>query len=136
MEDQPVKIILHRLVEDKFGTHGEMKTEEGATLCCTIERPWLANQHGISCIPTGEYQVIPHDSPKHANCWQITGVPDRDAILIHTGNTIADTEGCVIIGLVAVAPGVLQSEKAMGKLRAMLPSHFVLEVYSDEDAIS
>lgn len=133
MGDQPVKIILHRLLEDQYGTHGELKTEDGATLCCTIERPWLDNRHGVSCIPLGEYQCVPHDSPTHPDTWEITGVPDRSAILLHTGNTMTDSEGCVILGTVAKVDGVLFSKVAMNKLRETLPSYFVLDVCDGEN---
>ncbi len=129
--NQPVRIILHRICEDRFGTHGRLTTEEGNTICFTIERPWLDNKHDVSCIPVGEYACIPHDSPQHPDCWEITGVPDRSAILIHTGNSMADTEGCVIVGGTATASGVLFSKTAMNKLHSMLPSHFVLDVYSE-----
>ncbi len=131
--DQPVKVILQRLIEDKYGTHGELKDEEGKTLCCTIERPWLNNQHDISCIPAGEYACIPHDSPTHPKCWEVSGVPDRTAILIHTGNTEADSAGCIIIGATASVTGVLMSKVAMDKLREILPRYFTLEVCTESD---
>ena len=130
--DQPFKVILHRLKEDKFGTHGEFKTEDGKHLCFTIELPWKNNAFEVSCIPLGEYQVIPHNSLEHPHTWEVTGVPNRTAILIHTGNTMADVLGCIAVGTFQSPEGVLLSKNAMAKLHEILPPNFVLDVFSEE----
>ena len=76
--------------------------------CVMLELPWLANQRRISCIPKGEYLVTPRVSDKHGEHWLIHEVPDRDYILIHSGNFVgsrnpktghSDLLGCI-------APGV------------------------------
>ena len=112
------------------GTLGEFTDEAGTHICYTCELPWLDNQPQISCIPIGEYQVIPHNSPKHPNVWEISNVPSRSAILIHEGNTEDDVEGCVCvgdeIGEIDGLPAVLHSVSTLNMLRQKLPPSFPL----------
>lgn len=70
----------------------------------TLEDQWRDNKPSVSCIPTGAYEVRPHgweiNSPfKYNHVWQIHGVSGRSAILIHSGNTHKDTEGCILVGM-------------------------------------
>lgn len=97
-------------------------------LCVTLERPWLDNQHDVSCIPEGTYQCIPHNSQAHPNTWEIMGVPDRTAILIHEANTIADLLGCVGVGTSFFPGGIGESLDALNYLRKMLPANFMIEI--------
>lgn len=69
----------------------------------TLELPDLGNRKSISCIPTGEYLMYLDPSskwspPKFKSLYQLHDVPNRTEILIHSGNTIKDTEGCILIG--------------------------------------
>lgn len=68
-----------------------------------LEDEWRSNQTGNSCIPTGTYQVKPHGwepntTVKFKRVWELQNVPGRSAILMHAGNTKADTEGCLLCG--------------------------------------
>lgn len=66
----------------------------------TLELPWKDNQRNMSCIPAGQYTVKLLFSPKHdRKIWHITGVPGRDDVEIHIGNTTLDTLGCVLVGM-------------------------------------
>jgi len=86
----------------------------------SLELPWLNNQRQISCIPPGEYLCTRTKSPKFGNVFQVSNVPDRDNILIHAGNTTADTNGCIIpglsVGYLKEARAVLQSKAAIAAL--------------------
>ncbi|OAE37632.1 DUF5675 family protein [Agrobacterium tumefaciens] len=70
----------------------------------TLEDEWRNNARGSSAIPVGTYRCVPHgwepNSPvKFKRVWHLLGVPGRDAILIHAGNTHKDTLGCILPGL-------------------------------------
>ncbi len=66
---------------------------------CTLERPWKDNQHGISCIPANTYLCVWAYMPSHKKWhYQITDVPDRDAVFIHSVNFVGDLRGCVAVG--------------------------------------
>lgn len=115
----------------------------------TLEEPWIANPFGPggqrrepgrreSCVPDGKYDLQAHNSQRHPDCWALVnpvlgvwhytvppGLPyGRSAILIHVGNTTADIEGCLLVGLrhgrIEGTHAVLESRGAMSQLRARL----------------
>ena len=65
----------------------------------TLERPWLDNQNGISCIPVGVYQwaKVPASHIPYPHI-ELMGVPDREGICIHIGNFFTDSKGCIVVG--------------------------------------
>ena len=88
--------------------------ERPALLCNTLEPP---KNGEVCCIPAGEYEVTitvksPKYSKKEAYGWcsgflpRLRNVPGRAGILIHAGNTVADTRGCILVGN-NVRPGYL-----------------------------
>lgn len=64
----------------------------------TLEPPWKNNQANVSCIPDGQYELRRKQSPRFGETFEICGVPKREAILFHAGNTAKDTQGCVLLG--------------------------------------
>lgn len=89
---------LQRISYRKDCTLGVLYDAEGDAMFATLEEPDLDNQPKISCIPGGPYLCIPHNTAKWKDVWEITNVPNRTAILIHSGNTTNDIEGCILIG--------------------------------------
>lgn len=88
-------IILKRLPEYGSGTPGVI-TIDNVLLCHTLERPWLDNQHDISCIPTGTYSVTYNYSPHLEKLtWELLDVPGRTNIRIHPANLIGELLGCI-----------------------------------------
>ena len=72
---------------------------------------------GETAIPTGTYELsMRHISPKYSRkkAFAFTGgvmprllnVPGYEGVLIHSGNTAADSEGCILVG----------ENKAVGKV--------------------
>lgn len=76
----------------------------------TLECPWRENQVFVSCIPDGSYPLVKFDSVEHPGCWVVTPVPGRTGILIHVGNEVKDTQGCILIGQ-SQEPGVVWNSK-------------------------
>lgn len=75
----------------------------GAFQCYTLELPWRNNEPEQSCIPPGVYQCGLRPSKKFGNwtggmVYHIQPVQGRTDILIHAGNTPADTLGCILVG--------------------------------------
>lgn len=85
---------------------------------------------GKTAIPYGRYEVtMKVKSPKYSNftkySWakkydgylpRLLNVPHFDGILIHAGNTAADTEGCLCVGLNKVVGKVVDSVNTFRKL--------------------
>lgn len=67
-------------------------------VCMTLEEEWKDNAKGISCIPAGSYLCQKVVTPKHGETYQVMDVPGRSNILIHSGNTEEDTQGCILVG--------------------------------------
>lgn len=126
-------LILRTVQQDDSGTFAQLILGE-TVLAFTCELPWKDNEPEVSCIPAGTYDCIPHDSLKHPQTWEITGVPGRSEILIHIGNTTKDTLGCVLVGTMFLRGpglkciGVAHSVDAMNILRHKLPENFTLTV--------
>lgn len=85
----------------------------GGAIYWTCEDPWVDNKPDVSCIPTGSYQVVINHSVRF-NCDMplLLNVPNRSGIRIHSGNTSADTEGCILIGFTQIPGGVGNSRAA------------------------
>ena len=86
----------------------------------TLECPWRDNQVFTSCCPDGTYPLVAFDSPDHANCWVVTPVPGRTGILIHVGNKVEDTQGCILIGQTQEPGFVGNSRDALRQLNYTL----------------
>lgn len=92
---------------DNTGTWGKLYDGD-KFICYTLERPWLNNKRNISCIPAGRYAVKPIVSPRFGETYYLHSLDDkgvrlygpatRTHILIHKGNTIDDTAGCIVVG--------------------------------------
>ena len=99
------------------GTFGVLLLDDHSSWS-TGELPWRDNRNGISCIPPGSYICKWIISPKHGECYQITNVPKREMIEIHSANFMGDASlgkvsqllGCLALGK---SVGVLNGQKAI-----------------------
>lgn len=74
-------------------------TDRGLNNTMTPNEVRCKKIYGSTAIPTGTYEVIFTYSIKYKKEMPILlNVPGFEGIRIHSGNTAADTEGCIIIG--------------------------------------
>jgi hypothetical protein len=133
-----MKMIIERTSYSKKQTTGKMRVydEKGKEIftCCTLELPDKNNQSRVSCIPHAEYTVKRRVSQKYGNHFHIQDVPNRDFILIHTGNFYYEILGCVLVGdTLSDINGdgykdIINSKKTMSKLLEIMPNSFKLEI--------
>lgn len=108
-------LILKRTYFDKYTT-GELtilkekdNSNNSNIELYTLELPYKDNQINISCIPEGKYIIKKHKSPKFGDCFKVYDinkdesgnykeVKGRSDILIHAGNFINETKGCILVG--------------------------------------
>lgn len=92
---------LHRQPTDGEAILGVLETHGGAT-CYTLERTAVA-------IPPGRYQVTltVSERAKRGELWApgsdfklplLSGVEGRTGIRMHAGNTVQDSDGCILLG--------------------------------------
>lgn len=92
-----IVLDLIRVGQSARGTFGVLRHGQ-VPFVLTCERPWQGNQAGVSCIPVGRYRCRRVRSPKFGVTFEVCDVPGRSHILFHSGNTIEDTEGCILVG--------------------------------------
>lgn len=87
-------------------------------ICHTFELPDRNNAVNVSCIRAGTYQLKMVNSPKFGPSYEIKDVDGRSHILIHTGNTVNDTQGCIMpcnsYGVLSVRNGGTNKEMLAG----------------------
>ncbi len=87
--------------------------------CDTLEPP----THGVShpCIPIGEYLVNIVWSPKFKSYKpRLEDVPNRSGILIHSGNSVKDTLGCILVGDNTLKGGLMYSRATFNDLMEVI----------------
>lgn len=97
----------------------------------TLELPWINNSQNISCIPPGTYKCEVWDSTHHGRVILINNVPNRSGILIHKGNSVKDTNGCILVGEVfelGSGTPLTSSRKAFDKLMDLVKSEESLTI--------
>jgi len=103
-----MNVILDRFISTDKGTFGVLIVEDKRFY--TVEKPWRNNTQEISCVPSGEYILIPHgEYGKDGDVLcliseenKITHFEEnnskRFACLIHTANYEKDVIGCIGLG--------------------------------------
>lgn len=138
-----MELLLDRIARRDTYTIGRLYVD-GVRFCDTCEDtdrglrqdlPLSVNQakkrRGVTAIPVGRYRVtLGVKSPKYSKKRQydftggylprLVNVPAFDGILIHIGNTAADSEGCILVGRNTQVGRVLESTKTFKALYQVL----------------
>lgn len=94
-----MKIInLVRTIVTPFGIFGQLYLPNNYQTFWTIERHWLENSKGISCIPAGVYETFKDKHNGAYDCIELKNVPNRSQIQIHIANEYQELNGCIGIG--------------------------------------
>ena len=87
------------------GTNGEILFN-GARVCSSIELPWINNEHQVSCIPQGRYELRKRYTAERGAHLILVNVPGRLLILIHAANDAKkELKGCIAPVSVLTAEG-------------------------------
>lgn len=136
-------LILQRKDVDQERTLGELFID-GDSYCFTVEDAIRPEKiEGRTAIPAGRYELVLTRSPRAARggLWTpwpdfklplVANVPGFEGIRIHAGNTAADTEGCILVGLDRTANGVGSSRPALLRLRDDLKFPATITVVNPE----
>lgn len=103
------------------GTNGALYHNNDC-LCSTIELPWRNNQHQISCIPEGRYELMKRWSDHFGWHLQVMEVKNRDLILLHPANdALKELKGCIAPVSVLIGEGEgLRSRIALEKIKTIV----------------
>lgn len=103
------------------GTNGDI-LKDGLGLCHCIELPWKENEHSISCIPEGRYELRKRYSKKFDWHLEVINVEGRDLILIHPANdALKELKGCIAPVTTLTGPGRGNNSRAvLRKLKDMI----------------
>lgn len=95
----PTSVVITRSAYDAKQTLGSLVVGDKTFGCVTLERPDLANQPNISCIPKGTYlcqwKFKLNSLSYH---YQVMNVPGRTGIFIHQGTFFFNSLGCILLG--------------------------------------
>ncbi len=120
-------LTLTRIAKRADYTIGRLEDENGVKICDTLEPTWRDYKGGElkvprkSAVPEGTYPVVVTKSKKFGKYLPLlVGVPGFEGIRIHSGNTVNDTEGCILVGQNLIKGKVLLSRLTLEKLMRLI----------------
>ena len=127
-----MKLKLNRIQFTDISTIGELWLED-ERLCFTLEdkvRPLGDKIKGKTAIPADSYKVIINWSGRFKRPMPLLlDVSNFEGVRIHSGNTEADTEGCILVGFSRSPDFVGNSKKAFD----VLFSKMLQAIQNDEE---
>lgn len=147
-ENKNLPVYLEQRVYLSDRTLSSLYDPRGGLIAKILERQWLNNARGLSCIPEGLYLVtkedpIPEDDPlteenesggrkpRNYKHFRIHDVPGRSGILIHPGVDINHSEGCQLPGsrfTDSAHPTLEGSKKKLEYMVEVMPDKFWLRI--------
>ena len=120
-------LTLTRIAKRADYTIGRLEDENGVKICDTLEPTWRDFKGGElkvprkSAVPEGTYPVVVTKSKKFGKYLPLlVGVPGFEGVRIHSGNTVNDTEGCILVGQNLIKGKVLLSRLTLEKLMRLI----------------
>jgi len=110
-----MKLTLQRQILTEKSTIGLLYIDD-IFQCYTLEdvvrKPGIKIP-GVTAIPYGTYEVIIDYSKRFVrNMPHVLKVPMFEGIRIHQGNTVSDTEGCILLGTLKNTDRIYNSKLA------------------------
>jgi hypothetical protein len=119
-----MRLHLLRFSLGETATLGALSVD-GRFFCFVLEDryrpPPEEKVRGQTAIPVGDYNVEVTHSPRFGVPMPLVkNVPGFEGIRIHSGNTVDQTDGCLLVGMQATAETVFQSKAAYEALMKRL----------------
>lgn len=130
----PLYTIGHLYIDGKYFSDTLEDPDRGLTQDMALSEILRIKVKGDTCVPYGTYKVnlnivspmysnlkkYPYTAEAKGKMPRIMNVPGFDGILIHAGNTQADTMGCLLVGENKVKGKVINSQATWKKLYPIL----------------
>lgn len=120
-----MKLKVERLWPKQSYTVGRLYVN-GEFFCNTLEDvvrdlPKEQKVYAQTAIPPGTYKVVYNYSPKFKRKLpRLLDVPYFEGILIHPGNTAADSAGCILVGNNSAVGRLSNSRATSDRLNALI----------------
>lgn len=120
-----MKLKVERLWPKPSYTVGRLYVN-GEFFCNTLEDvvrdlPKEQKVYAQTAIPPGTYKVVYNHSPKFKRKLpRLLDVPYFEGILIHPGNTAADSAGCILVGNNSAVGRLSNSRATSDRLNALI----------------
>lgn len=124
-----MEILLCREPSTLHSTSGALYVD-GMFECWTLEDIVRdVKIMGQTAIPAGTYKVIiNHSNHFDKDLPLLVNVPNYEGVRIHSGNTAADTEGCILLGIGKEKDSVTQSRVAFDRLFAKMKTALSISI--------
>lgn len=125
-----MELILKRMHKGEGFTEGKLIWMDGDSptpLCDTLEPQWRdlrngeAKVMGKTAVPEGRYRIVLYYSPTFKRTMPyLCDVPDFSKVMIHPGNSSADTKGCILLGKKTISGWVSHSRMTFDTVFKMM----------------